>query len=200
MSSIAIGRLLRANTSGCVIGCQVSQSEAPTFGQMVRIPLEDGSQVYGLVHEIHIDDDGLVRQLVTSAEISEEIIEDNRRNRNMPVEMSVSFIGWEKDHIVSQTRVPRPPLSLDKIFVCSDAEVAAFTSKGKFTYLRALLRNEDLPAADLVTAHLRQVLGAQKKMMSGQGAESALREVIALLKDDYPQLMDVLSAVSEVLE
>lgn len=200
MSTIAIGRLLRANTSGCVIGCQVSQSEAPVFGQMVRIPLEDGIQVYGLVHEIHIDDDGLVRQLVTSAEISEEVIEDNRKNRNMPVEMSVSFIGWEKDHVLSQTRVPRPPLSLDKIFVCTDAEVADFTSKGRFSYLRALLRDEELPAADLLTAHLRQVLGAHKKKMSGQSAENALREVIALLKDNYPQLMDVLSAVSEVLK
>jgi hypothetical protein len=200
MASIAIGRLLRANTAGCVIGCQVSQSEAPAFGQMVRIPLKDGSQVYGLVNEIHIDDDGLVRQLVTSAEISEEIIEDNRKNRNMPVEMSVSFIGWEKDHVLSQTRVPRPPLSLDKIFVCTDAEVAAFTSNGKFSYLRALLRDEELPSADLVTAHLRQVLGAHKKLMTGKDAENALREVIALLKDDYPQLMDVLSAVSEVLE
>ena len=200
MSSIAIGRLLRANTAGCVIGCQVSQTEAPTFGQMVRIPLDDGSQVYGLVNEIHIDDDGLVRQLVTSADIAEEVIEDNRKNRNMPVEMSVSFIGWEKDHILSQTRVPRPPLSLDKIFVCTDAEAAAFTSNSRFGYLRALLRNEELPAADLLTAHLRQVLQAHKKLMTGVEPENALREVIALLKDDYPQLMDVLSAVSEVLE
>lgn len=200
MTSIAIGRLLRANTSGCVIGCQVSQAEAPAFGQMVRVPLDDGTQVYGLVNEIHIDDDGLVRQLVTSAEISEEIIEDNRKNRNMPVEMSVSFIGWEKDHAISQTRVPRPPLTLDKIFLCTDSEVAAFTSTSKFSYLRALLRNEELPGADLLTAHLRQVLGAHDKLITGQKPENALREVIALLKDDYPQLMDVLSAVSEILE
>ncbi len=200
MTPIAIGRLLRSNTSSCVIGCQVSPSEAPAFGQMLRIPLEDGSQVYGLVSDIHIDDDGLVRQLVGSAGIAEEIIEDNRRNRNMPEEMSVQFIGWERNHILSQTRVPSPPLSLDTIFACTDAEVASFTSTGKFGYLRALLRDEELPAADLLTAHLRQVLQAHQNTDSGQGAENALREVIALLKDDYPQLMDVLSAVSEILE
>lgn len=200
MTPIAIGRLLRSNTSCCEIGCLVSPSEAPAFGQMLRIPLDNGSQVYGLVTDIHIDDDGLVRQLVTSAGIAEEIIEDNRRNRNMPVEMSVQFIGWEKDRVLSQTRVPSPPLSLDTIFACTDAEVAAFTAQGKFAYLRALLRDEELPAADLVASHLRQVLHAHKTMGGSQRAENALREVIALLKEDYPQLMDVLSAVSEILE
>ena len=56
---------------------------------MVRIPLEDKTQVYGLIHDIHIDDDGLVRQLVTADGIDPSIIEDNRANRNMPLEMSV---------------------------------------------------------------------------------------------------------------
>ncbi len=195
MTSIAIGRLLRANTAGCVMGCQVSPQEAPAFGQMVRIPLEDGSQIFGLVHEIHIDDDGLVRQLAGSTNLSDEIIADNRKNRNMPVEMSVAFIGWQSGITLSQTRPPRPPLSLDKIFLCSDAEVAAFCASGKFGYLRMLLRNEELPAADLLTAHLRQVRAA-----GGADLENALREMIALLKDDYPQLMDLLSAVSEVVE
>lgn len=200
MTPIAIGRLLRSNTSSCVIGCQVSPSEAPAFGQMLRIPLEDGSQVYGLVSEIHIDDDGLVRQLVSSTAIAEEIIADNRHNRNMPVEMSVQFIGWEREGVISQTRVPSPPLSLYTIFACTDDEVDKFTKSEKFAYLRALLRDEELPAADLLTAHLRQVLQALKTKDANQRAENAVREVIALLKDDYPQLMDALSAVSEILK
>ncbi|KAF0106555.1 MAG: hypothetical protein FD147_2502 [Chloroflexi bacterium] len=199
MTSIAIGRLLRANTAGCVIGCRVSQQDAPTFGQMVRIPLDDGSQLFGLVQEIHIDDDGLVRQLVTAPDISEEIIEDNRVNRNMPMEISVAFIGWEKEHTISQTRAPRPPLSLDQIFLCNDAEIAAFTSNGKFGYFRSLVRNEELPTADLLTAHLRQIHYVHKKLMTDLDVENSVREIIALLKDDYPQLMDVLSAVSEIL-
>ena len=194
MGSIAFGRLLRANTSACAIGCQVSQQDAPAFGQMVRIPLTDGSQVYGLVYEIHIDDDGLVRQLVSSPNISPEILEDNRKNRNMPVEMSVAFIGWQSGIVLSQTRPPRPPLSLDEIYSCNREEILAFCSGGRFAYLRALLRNEELPAADLLTAHFKQLLEAGLPDI-----ENALREVIALLKDDYPQLIDVLSAVSETL-
>ena len=57
----------------------------------MRIPLEAGSQVYGLIHDIHIDDDGLVRQLVTAGDVDEGVILDNRINRNVPVEISVFF-------------------------------------------------------------------------------------------------------------
>jgi hypothetical protein len=198
MNSIAIGRLLRSNTSGCAVGCRVSQKESPTFGQMVRISLGDGFQVYGLVHDIHIDDDGLVRQLVTAPGISEEVIEDNRQNRNMPVEMSVVFIGWEQNGRIFQSRVPRPPLSLDEIFPCSADEILKFVRGGRFSYFRALLRDEELPTADLLTAHLRQVLEMLKDNGSSIEISEPLREVIALLKDDYPQLLDVLSAVSEI--
>ena len=194
MEPIMIGRLLRANTSGCVFGCRINEMEQPGFGQMLRIQLSDHSLIYGLVHEIHVDDDGLVRQLVSSPNISQEVIEDNRSNRNMPAEISVVFIGWERQGQLSQTRPPRPPLSLDKIYTCSEEEVAAFCSHGHFAYLRAILRDQNLPAAVLVTAHLRQISQA------GIELSNALREVIALMKDDYPQLMDVLSAVSEVVE
>ena len=198
MTSIAIGRLLRSNTSACVFGCKVNQQNSPIFGEMVRIPLSNGLQIYGLVSEINIDDDGLVRQLVTAPEVSREVIEDNRQNRNMPVEMSVVFIGWERDGAISHTRVPTPPLSLDEIFPCANEEIVHFLAGGRFGYLRAILRNPELPAADLLTAHLRQVARAQQ----GSGAnwiEPSLRQVIALLKDDYPVLMDVLSAISEIL-
>ncbi|HLF90293.1 MAG TPA: hypothetical protein VI451_15200, partial [Anaerolineales bacterium] len=59
---LEIGRLLRAGTSGFVVGCRVSQLDAPSFGGLVRVPLGRGYQIYGLIYDIHIDDDGLVRQ------------------------------------------------------------------------------------------------------------------------------------------
>ena len=64
--SIEIGRLLRSGTTGFVAGCNVSQLDAPVFGGLVRAPLGKGYQVYGLIYDIHIDDDGIVRQLVTA--------------------------------------------------------------------------------------------------------------------------------------
>ena len=61
MTALEIGRLLRAGTSGFVVGCRVSQLEGPSFGSLVVAPLEDGYKIYGLIHDIRIDDDGLLR-------------------------------------------------------------------------------------------------------------------------------------------
>ena len=63
MQAIEIGRLLRASTTGFIFGCRVTQLNVPSFGALVRVPLPDGYQIYGLIYDIHIDDDGLVRQL-----------------------------------------------------------------------------------------------------------------------------------------
>lgn len=200
MTAIPIGRLLRANTAGCVMGCRLNQVNSPAFGDMILIPLNDGTRIFGLVYDIHIDDDGLVRQLV-SADVSTEIIEDNRQNRNVPIEMSVVFIGWEDgDSKVSHTRVPHPPLTLDEIYPCGEEDILRFTQPNRLGYLRALLRNEELPAADLVTAHLKQVFSVMNQIDAEEWRDRYLDEVIALLKDDYPQLMDVLTAVSAVME
>ena len=58
----------------------------------------------------------------------------------------------------------------------------------------------EIPAADLLTAHLKQVLDTLNHQSPAPEVENALREIIALLKDDYPQLMDVLSAISEIMD
>ena len=73
MGTIEIGRLLRASTTGFVVGCRVSQLEAPEFGALARVPLGAGYQVYGLIHDISIEDDGLVKQLITSEKVPQEV-------------------------------------------------------------------------------------------------------------------------------
>ena len=60
IASIQIGHLLRAGTAGFVAGCSVSQLETPSFGALVRAPIGEKYSVYGLIYDIHIDDDGLV--------------------------------------------------------------------------------------------------------------------------------------------
>ncbi len=197
MNDIPVGRLLRSSIQGCVVGCKLSQQTTPQFGQMLLIPTEDQARVFGLVYDIHIDDDGLVRQLVTANGISDEVIEDNRLNRNVPLEMSVIFVGYEKNSQIAHLLPQRPPLTLDNIYLCSDADLVRFTPAGQTGYLRHLLRAQDLPLAELLAVHLRAVIAAHQVEGSEWGA-SALQSIIAMLKDDYPQLMDVLTAVSEV--
>jgi hypothetical protein len=198
--SIQIGRLLRASTTGCIIGCQVSQVENLTFGGMVRIPASPGYQIFGLVYDIHIDDDGLVRQLVTADHISDLLIQDNRVNRNIPAEVSVLFIGYQKDGKLSHLLPPRPPLSLDEIFSCSAEELLTFTANDHFGYFRHILGNQDLPTGELLAAHLLQAHNIYMQVGNPDWLEHAVRELIILQRDDYEALNRVLGAISEIYQ
>jgi hypothetical protein len=194
---IEIGRLLRAGTAGFTAGCRVNQLDQPAFGALVRAPLTDDYQVYGLIYDIHIGDDGLVRQLVTAENIGPEVLQDNRERRIVPVEMSVLAVGYEQVGKIHHLLPPRPPLSLDVIYLCEPAEVGRFVTSGRFGYFRHVLRAEDAPIGELLAAHIQQVSLA----LGGAGEawkERATQELITLLRDDYPALMGVLGALGEV--
>ncbi len=198
MTEIQVGRLLRADMRGCVAGCPAGQ-DFPHFGGLVAIPLEAGLKIFGLVSDIHIDDDGLVRQLVVASDMPPEIIEDNRLNRNIPVEISVIFVGHAQSGTISHRLPPRPPLSLDSMLACSPEEMRAFTSAGRFGYFRHILNLPDVPYADLLAAHLRQAGESQAVAGNSDWLTSAIREVITLLRDDHAILTAVLSAIADVL-
>ena len=198
MNEIEIGRLLRSGTTGFVVGCRVNQLDAPRFGALVRVPLEEGYKVYGLIYDIHIDDDGLVRQLITAADVPEEVLQDNRQNRNVPVEIGVLALGYELDGQIKHLLPPRPPLSLDAIFLCTPDEVVRFTSAGRFGYFRHILRDPSKPVEEMLAAHLMQAKKAQDSAGNTGWFEHALQELITLMRDDYQRLMDILGAVSEI--
>ena len=164
---IEIGRLLRAGTTGFIAGCRVSQLTVPAFGALVRAPLGDGYQVYGLIHDIHIDDDGLVRQLVTSNNVSDDVMRDNRENRIVPVEMSVLAVGYEQDGKVHHLLPPRPPLSLDVIYLCDDTDLVRFTRE-KFGYFRHILNAKDAPIGEVLAAHILQASARRIKIRLGE--------------------------------
>ena len=195
---IEIGRLLSAGISGFTAGCRVNQLSVPSFGALVRAPLGDGYQVYGLIHDIHIDDDGLVRQLVTADNVSAEVMKDNRERRIVPVEMSVLDVGYEQNGKVHHLLPPRPPLSLDVIYLCDDKDLARFTSAGRFGYFRHILGAKEIPIGEVLAAHLSQASIAHG--VKGEAwKEKAIAELISLLRDDYPTLMSVLGALGEVV-
>ena len=194
---IEIGRLLRAGTTGFVAGCRVNQLEAPAFGALIRAPLSDNYQVYGIIHDIRIDDDGLVRQLVTSNNVSDDVMRDNRENRIVPVEMSVLAVGYEQDGKVHHLLPPRPPLSLDVIYLCDDKDLVRFTDARRFGYFRHILNAKDAPIGEVLAAHIQQA-GKAHGVDSGMWKEKAVAELIALLRDDYPTLMSALGALADI--
>lgn len=200
MKSIQIGRLLRGSTSGFVAGCRVAnfEVEAPSLGALVRAPLGNELQVFGLIYDIHIDDDGLVRQLVTAEGVDEAAIADNRENRTVPVEISVLAVGYQQAGRILHLLPPRPPLSLDVITLCDDDELRRFTSAGRFGYFRHVLRNRDIPTSEVLAAHIQQAQRAYAAVGDATWASAAAQELITLLRDDYPTLVSVLGALSDI--
>ena len=198
MTAIEIGRLLRAGVDGFVIGCRVSQVDTPSLGGLVRATPEPGYHIFGLIHDIHIDDDGLVRQLVTAESVTEHVIADNRLNRNVPLEISVLAVGYGLGEQVWHLLPPRPPLSLDVIYACQAEEVRRFTSAGRFGYFRHILRAKDLPVGEILAAHIQQAQAAHQAAGQSDWGDRATQELITLLRDDYHTLMTVLSALGDI--
>jgi len=85
---------------------------------------------------------------------------------------------------------------LDVIYLCNDDELVKFTSAGRFGYFRHILRAQEIPIGEVLAAHMLQASKAHKDSV---WRESAIQELITLLRDDYSMLMSVLGALGEVI-
>jgi hypothetical protein len=88
--------------------------------------------------------------------------------------MSVLAVGYEQGGRIFHLLPPRPPLSLDVIYLCDDEALRRFTSAGHFGYLRHILRAQDLPIGDCwpltqqaQTAHLFGRIPGGRGQVSG---------------------------------
>ena len=194
-----IGRVLRASTAGYAVGCRVAQLSAPSFGCLVKAqPLGADEAVYGLIYDIHIDDDPLVRRLVLAEEPRQAVIEDQRENRLLPIEMSVLTVGYRLNGDLYHGLPPRPPLNLDPVHLVSDAaEVRAFTDKR--AYLRLIIRAvaQQVPVDQLLVAHIRQTF--QQRGADGRWAMATIEELIELLRSNYELLVPTLEAIGDAV-
>ena len=196
--SIPIGKLLRAENSQFVAGCRVRELDTPALGALVKVRLEDQSEIYGLITKILINDDSLVRQLVSGVSIPTEYTADNRYNRNLPVEIHVLTVGFAKDGKISHRLPPRPPLSLDELHLCDEAEVRRFTAFGDQAYIRHILRLVDQPVEELLAAHLRQTKPLHEQTGDTGWYAQLCQKLVTLLRDDYPRLTTVLDVLTEL--
>ena len=197
-TSIPIGKLLRAENSQFVAGCRVRELETPALGALVKVTLEDQSEIYGLITNILINDDSLVRQLVSGVSIPTEYTADNRYNRNLPVEIHVLTVGYAQNGHISHRLPPRPPLSLDVLHLCNTTELCQFTSLNDQAYLRHILRLLDQPVEELLAAHLRQAKAVHEASNDSTWYPQACQKLITLLRDDYQRLTAVLDVLTDL--
>src|SRR5436309_2978609 len=147
-----IGRVLRASTIGYACGTRSHDLGAPTFGAFVLTRYGPELEVIGLIYAIHIDDDPLVRQLIMANNMNMATLRDQRENRMVPVEISVVNIGYRLNGEAFHNLPPRPPMSLDPVFLCDNDCIYDFTQK--FDFFRLVLNTPEVPAEELIAAAL----------------------------------------------
>ena len=191
-----IGRMLSANARECVVSSLTQQKDIPAFGSMLRIPMGSGQlEIYGVVTDITLEEDGFLRQIAGSADISEEVIRDAQENRNVPIVIRVSFIGYTEGDRVLHLLPPRPPVTLTEIYPCTVREICEFTRK--FGYLRLLMDVNHLPAGELLAVHLKDTAKAHVQYGDNDWAQRAVEEVMDLLGGDPAGLIAVMGAIGD---
>jgi len=192
---LTVGRVLRSSTTGFVVGCQVLLPQMPTFGSFVKVRIQKDMEAYGLIYNVSIEDDPLVRQLLSTPDISEEIIRDQRENRQMPIEVSVLVVGFRAGDRIYHYLPPQPPPALDEIYLCDEQEIIAFTEE--LDYFRTILgAGGDIPADELLAASLRRASNCRGgKQPDRPFLLRAGRELARLLNDDPVRLDGLLRRI-----
>jgi len=192
--SETIGRLLRSSTTGYVFGCSVPEPEVPLFGAFVRAPAQRGqTEVVGLIYDITIEDDPFVRQMVATPDLPEAYVEDQRVNRQVPIEVSVLAVGYRSQTGFQHALPPQPPITLDRISQCSPAEVLEFTAR--FDFLRLILDSPDAPADELIAVSLRHAADVRPPEDRTFFLREAGKELARLLSRDLPRLENLLRRI-----
>lgn len=155
-----LGRVLRASTASFTAGCRTLEADLPVFGSLVQAERSDGSAIYGLIHDVRVDDDPFVRQLIAAGDLSEEYVEDQRQRRQVPVEVVVLVVGGRgRDGRIFHVLPPQPPTTLSWVTVSSADEVRQFGLQ--LTFMRTVLNAVEAPGDELLAAALRQIAAVQ---------------------------------------
>jgi hypothetical protein len=129
------------------------------------------------------------------------VIEDQRLNRLLPIEMSVLAIGYRRGGEIQDGDItfglpPRPPLNLDPVELVHEAgEVTHLTDN--LSYLRMIVRavGSQVPVDQLLVAHLSEV--TRRRNNDSAWLLAAINELIELLRGDYVTLLPALEALGD---
>jgi len=193
--SLVVGRVLRSSTQGFTVGCRLMEPEAPTFGTFVKVALDSGVEVVGLIYNVAMEDDPLVRQLLMSDDLPPEYILD-QRTRQLPIEVSVLSVGYRQGARFFHHLPPQPPLTLHQIVICSDTEVRSFTES--FRFFRLVIEARDIPGDELLASAL--IRGAEVRGGGPTGQTYLIRagrELVSLLGHDLNRLQGILDRLRD---
>ncbi len=193
-SDLQVGRVLRASTRRFALGCAgatpVMQPEIPAFGSFVRAEGQvSGQAIYGLIYDVSVEDDPFVRQFI-GANPPEEVVRDQRENRQIPIEVRVLAVGCGDGQTIRHCLPAQPPVTLDWLYQCSNEEVRAFTER--FDYFRLVLEAREVPADELLAASLRVAAAARPGKEREGFLIEAGRELVRLMAGEPTRLEGLL--------
>lgn len=187
-------RVLRSSTTEFAVGCRVLSPNIPVFGSFVKARVQKDIEVYGIIYNVLIEDDPLARELAGSSDVTEEYIEDQRQNRQVPIEVSVLVVGHRRAEHLYHYFPPQPPLTLNNIYLCDPAEVVAFTEQ--FDYFRTVLNRKEICPDEVLAASLRFAASCRDDMNERrQFMIRAGRELARLLNNDLVRLDGLLGQI-----
>ena len=190
-TALTIGWVLRASTVGFTVGCRV----VPQCGNLVKVPLAHaGAYVFGLIYDVQVQDDPAVRQLILAGDMEPEAVLDQRENRLVPIEISVLVVGHQQGTEIIQGLPPQPPVSLDILTMCDEADLRTFSKH--LDYVRLVLNAAQIPADELLIANLRQAAAAHPPETRRQFLLKAGRELARLLSFDLARLDGLLRRIN----
>lgn len=192
--SLPIGWVLRASTVGFAVGCRVLEPNVPQFGDLVKVPMPNGVAIFGLIYDVQVKDDPTVHQLILAGVLETEQVRDQRENRLVPIELSVLVVGYQRQgQPPVQGLPPQPPISLDTLTLCAEADIRAFTQG--LDYLRLVLNAAQIPSDELLIANLNRAAAVRPLETRRQFLLDAGRELARLLSFDLVRLDGILRRI-----
>lgn len=195
-----IGQVLRASTEGFTCGTRSQRVAGPAFGAFVRTEDQEDDNaltIVGVITAIRVDDDPLVRQLIMANASNgyPAAVRDQRENRMIPIEVDVLNVGYaDPAGYVFQSLPPRPPFSLDRVVMCAQDEVRAFTED--FGFFRLILHARGVAShAELLAAVVRHAARIRPAEERQEYLIAAGRRITGLLGHDLKTLQHVLSLI-----
>jgi len=186
-----VGKVINAGNARFAVGCRLLRSQVPTFGALVKAEAENGITVLGLIRDVQLLDDPLVRQVAVLPEDRPELIADQHR-RLLPIEVQVQVVGYREGEHWRHWLPPQPPMSLVEIVTCTPEELIAFSQR--FDYFRLVLEGRDPLNDELLAAHLRQAAAARGEAGRDFLVEAG-RELARLLAMDLQRLDGLLRRI-----
>jgi len=195
MSEI-VGRILRASTRGFDCGTHSNGiSEMHNFGSFVKAPIANDESVFaiGVIYRLEIKDDQLVTELVMGEHVPFNVLQDQRQNRMIPVEIKVLNVGFMDSMGFVHSLPPRPPMSLSDVELCTLEEVYGFT--GRFDYFRLILGASEVPTDDLIAAAVRGAASVRPEEEYHQFLVSCGQQIARDLSGDLKRLSHILALI-----